>query len=125
MLKKGNTALKLAILYENECKSKTLPNKPCPSKDISVALILDKGCHGRGVDGVDYEYPPKLRRIASILVCLPVSSANVERVFSHLKLLYSKRRLRLNSEVVKELMFLGQNKCIPTFTLNDFKTKKE
>ncbi len=123
--KKGNTAFKLTCIYENECKSQTLPNKPCPSKDISVSLILYKSCHGRGVDGVDYEYPPNLRRITSILVCLPVSSANVERVFSHLKLLYSKRWLHLNAEVVKQLMFLGQNKCLPTYTLNDFKPKKE
>ncbi len=117
-----DVALGLSMLYEQEQEAQkaTDPKNISQDKDISVSLILGKGCNTR-IDGVEYEYPPHLRRIASILVCLPVSSANVERIFSHLKLLYSKRRLRLNPETVKELMFLGQNKCVPTYTLKDFK----
>ncbi len=40
-------------------------DKTCQDKDISVSLILGKGCYGGvdgvAVDGVDYEYPPNLR----------------------------------------------------------------
>jgi len=112
-------AFKLCCLYEQEKLIRQKSSYKCQDKDISVALILGKL---QDIDGV--EYPPQLRRVASILCCLPVSSANVERIFSHLKLLYSKRRLRLNPEVVKQLMFLGQNACLATYTLRDFKKEK-
>ncbi len=89
-------------------------------KDISVAVILGKVEFGDSSSQlVDCVYPEHLRRIATILICLPVSSACVERVFSQLKLLYSKRRLSLNPECVKQLMFLGLNNCIPSFTNRD------
>ncbi|MCP4052236.1 MAG: hAT transposon family protein [Mesoflavibacter sp.] len=94
--------------------------KVCKDKSNSISIIYGKGAHDDSDSNIEHEYPPHLRRIASILICLPCASANVERVFSQLKLLYSKRRLQMNPEVVKQLMFLGCNNVLPTFTLKDF-----
>ncbi len=108
-------ALGTGMLYDKLSKNSKM------HKDISVALMLgsvDVTVVKRPLQ--DCVYPEHLRRIATILICLPVSSARVERVFSQLKLLYSKRRLSLNPECVKQLMFLGLNKCIPSFTARNF-----
>lgn len=107
---------KLAILYEEVKASGKASGKNCMDKDNSISLILGKASDIE----MNYAYPPHLRRIATILVCLPVSSARVERIFSHLKLMFSKRRLRLNTDVVKQLMFLGINECVPNFTIKEF-----
>ena len=60
-----NTAFGLSCLYEREKLDRKTMDKTCQDKDISVSLILGKGCYGGvdgvAVDGVDYEYPPNLR----------------------------------------------------------------
>ena len=108
-------ALGTGMMYDKLSKTSKM------HKDISVALMLGSVELGDVSSPLqDCVYPEHLRRIATILICLPVSSARVERVFSQLKLLYSKRRLSLNPECVKQLMFLGLNKCIPSFTTRNF-----
>ena len=87
------------------------------SKSISIRLF--NNC----IVNLPYysQYPHTLRQLASNLVCLPVSNSNVERIFSQLKLLYSKKRLRMNSPLVSELMFLNINKCLPARNITYFR----
>jgi hypothetical protein len=66
------------------------------------------------------QYPAEIRELLGNLILLPVSNSRVERIFSHLKLLFSKRRYNLKPQMVKELMFLGYNKLIPKSKVTDF-----
>ncbi len=87
------------------------------SKSVSIRLfnncLIDQPYYS--------QYPHALNQLASNLVCLPVSNSNVERIFSQLKLLYSKKRLRMNSPLVSQLMFLGINKCLPARDITYFR----
>ncbi len=69
-------------------------------------------------------YPIALRNLAAVLFNLPVSNATVERVFSQLKLVYSKRRLNMLPRTVSDILFLGVNKLVPTYGLKDLLDKK-
>lgn len=66
------------------------------------------------------QYPAEIRELLGNLILLPVSNSRVERIFSHLKLLFSKRRYNLKAQMVKELMFLGYNNLIPKSKVTDF-----
>lgn len=66
------------------------------------------------------QYPAEIRELLGNLILLPVSNSRVERIFSHLKLLFSKRRYNLKPQMVKELMFLGYNNLIPKSKVTDF-----
>ena len=66
------------------------------------------------------QYPAEIRELLGNLILLPVSNSRVERIFSHLKLLFSKRRYNLKAQMVKELMFLGYNNLIPKSNVKDF-----
>ena len=66
------------------------------------------------------QYPAEIRELLGNLILLPVSNSRVERIFSHLKLLFSKRRYNLKAQMVKELMFLGYNGLIPKSNVKDF-----
>ncbi len=69
-------------------------------------------------------YPQSLRVLASIVLTTPVSNANCERVFSHLKNLYRKNRLSLSTKMVNSLMFLGINDVIPKYDADYFRFQK-
>lgn len=113
----NDMARKLTIVYESKREErKHHGEKKCLDKQLSILLV-----QGRLPGPNSNVYPVSLRRVAQVLISLPVSSANVERVFSHLKLLYNKRRLNLNLEIVNELMFLGRNDCVPPNTRKDLK----
>ena len=58
-------------------------------------------------------YPPELINLMSNFINLPVSNARCERIFSHLKLVYSKRRYNLDQKTIHAIMFLKVNKLIP------------
>ena len=66
------------------------------------------------------QYPAEIRELLGNLILLPVSNSRVERIFSHLKLLFSERRYNLKGHLVKELMFLGFNDLVPKSNLTDF-----
>ena len=66
------------------------------------------------------QYPAQIRELLANLILLPVSNSRVERIFSHLKLLFSERRYNLKGHLVKELMFLGFNNLVPKSNLTDF-----
>ena len=58
-------------------------------------------------------YPPELCNLMENFINLPVSNARCERIFSHLKLVYSKRRYNLDQETINAIMFLKINNLIP------------
>ena len=66
------------------------------------------------------QYPAQIRELLANLILLPVSNSRVERIFSHLKLLFSERRYNLKGHLVKELMYLGFNNLVPKSNLTDF-----
>ena len=66
------------------------------------------------------QYPAEIRELLGNLILLPVSNSRVERIFSHLKLLFSKRRYNLKAQMVKELMFIGYNNLVPKSNVKDF-----
>ena len=65
-------------------------------------------------------YPKAIRNLAAVLTNLPVSNAPVERIFSQLKLVYSKRRLRMTPNRVSDILFLGVNQLVPNYSLGHF-----
>ena len=50
---------------------------------------------------------PNLFRLAEIAVCLPVTTASVERSFSHMKMIKTKLRNRLNESSLHHLMMIA------------------
>lgn len=58
-------------------------------------------------------YPPGLVSLMTNFNNLPVSNARCERIFSHLKLVYSSRRYNLEKETIHAIMFLKMNKLVP------------
>ena len=58
---------------------------------------------------IEKMYPPVIKDVCFILVCLPVTQVSVERLFSSLKLLKSDLRNRLKSDIVDDMLFLRNN----------------
>jgi hypothetical protein len=61
-------------------------------------------------------YPPGIVTLMTNFNNLPVSNARCERIFSHLKLVYSLRRYNLDRDTIHAIMFLKMNKLVPKKT---------
>ena len=53
---------------------------------------------------------PVLSKIAMIILTVPVTEVSVERMFSHLKIVLSNRRTRMDSELLESILLLRMNK---------------
>jgi hypothetical protein len=53
---------------------------------------------------------PILSRIALDIVCVPMTEVTVERLFSHLNFILTKRRNRTKGSLIKDILFLRLNK---------------
>lgn len=53
---------------------------------------------------------PLLSRIAVIILSVPVTEVTVERMFSHLKVVLSDRRTKMNGNLLEAIIFLRLNK---------------
>lgn len=53
---------------------------------------------------------PLLSRIAVIILSVPVTEVTVERMFSHLKVVLSDRRTKMNGDLLEAIIFLRLNK---------------
>ncbi len=109
---RNQNATNLVDVYRKSTKG----DKKKGSRSATMDLI-----HGTVKNLVqEDQYPAEIRELLGNLILLPVSNSRVERIFSHLKLLFSKRRYNLKPQMVKELMFLGYNKLIPKSKVTDF-----